>query len=462
MERKSKRMMTVLLLSLAMLATTFQECLSDSSQPPSKRMSTKSTPPRNAGSTIVFPVTGNVYPHGGYSVSLQIGNPPKNFELDFDTGSDLTWVQCEAPCQNCTQPRGSLYKPNNNFISSDDPLCKAIQASGKPLNKSPNDLCNYKIEYADHSSSRGVLVSDQFSLRPTKGSQLIPRLGFGCGYDQKYSGPYPHQSTAGVLGLGNGKAGIMSQLNALHLTRNVLGHCLSGQGGGFLFLGDDFVSPSGIVWTPMSHGSSGKQYSSGQAELLYDRKATGVKGLQVIFDSGSTYTYFDPQAYKTTLDMLSRDLKGKPLIETRDPALSICWKGPKPFKTVSDVKHYFKPLHLSFTAAENALLELSPRAYLIVSELGNVCLGILNGAEVGLQDLNLIGDISMQDKLVIYNNEKQQIGWISSNCNNPSPELLDGSRKLSLHESVWGRKVKHISLAKRNQCKEHSPIPTSH
>ncbi|XP_044510404.1 aspartic proteinase Asp1-like isoform X2 [Mangifera indica] len=426
MERKSKRMKTVLLLSLVMIAAAFQECLSDSSQPSSRRMSTRSTPPRNAGLTIVFPVTENVYPDGAYSVSLQIGNPPKNFELDFDTGSDLTWVQCDAPCQDCTQPRDSLYKPNNNFISSDDPLCKAIQASAEPLNRSPNGQCNYEIEYADHSSSRGVLVRDQFSLRPTKGSQLSPRLGFGCGYDQIYCGPYPHRSTVGVLCLGNGKAGIMSQLNALHLTRNVLGHCLSEQGGGFLFLGDDFVSPSGIVWTPMLHDLSGEQYLSGPAELLYDRKATGVKGLQVIFDSGSTYTYFDPRAYKTTLDMLIGGLIGKPLIETRDPALSICWKGPEPFKTVSDVKHYFKPLHLSFTAAENALLELSPGAYLIVSELGNVCLGILNGAEVGLQDLNLIGDISMQDKLVIYNNEKQQIGWVSSNCNNPSPELLDG------------------------------------
>lgn len=26
-------------------------------------------------------------------------------------------------------------------------------------------------------------------------------------------------------------------------------------------------------------------------------------------------------------------------------------------------------------------------------------------------------DISLQDKIVIYDNEKQQIGWVSSNCN---------------------------------------------
>lgn len=38
-----------------------------------------------------------------YSVSVSIGRPPKTFDLDIDTGSDLTWVQCDAPCTGCTK-----------------------------------------------------------------------------------------------------------------------------------------------------------------------------------------------------------------------------------------------------------------------------------------------------------------------------------------------------------------------
>lgn len=44
-----------------------------------------------------------------YSVSLSIGNPGKRFDLDIDTGSDLTWVQCDAPCTGCTKVN-LLYK----------------------------------------------------------------------------------------------------------------------------------------------------------------------------------------------------------------------------------------------------------------------------------------------------------------------------------------------------------------
>ncbi|PWA53846.1 eukaryotic aspartyl protease family protein [Artemisia annua] len=50
---------------------------------------------------------------------------------------------------------------------------------------------------------------------------------------------------------------------------------------------------------------------------------------------------------------------------------------------------------------------------------GSVCLGVLNGTEVGLQNFNVIGDISMQDKMVIYDNEKQTIGWTPANCDRP-------------------------------------------
>lgn len=79
-------------------------------------------------------------------------------------------------------------------------------------------------------------------------------VGCRCGYDQKHSG-LSTPSTTGVLGLGAGKTSIVSQLSRLGLTRNVVGHCLSGQGGGFLFFGNDLVPSSGVMWTPKSQNS---------------------------------------------------------------------------------------------------------------------------------------------------------------------------------------------------------------
>ncbi|PPD97623.1 hypothetical protein GOBAR_DD05357 [Gossypium barbadense] len=82
-----------------------------------------------------------------------------------------------------------------------------------------------------------------------------------------------------------------------------------------------------------------------------------------------------------------------------------------------DARNYFSTFALSFTGSSNVQLQLPPENYLIVTEQGNVCLGILNGAEAGLGTTNVIGDISLQGKLVIYDNENQMIGWANADCN---------------------------------------------
>ena len=38
-----------------------------------------------------------------YYVTMNIGEPARPYFLDVDTGSDLTWLQCDAPCQSCNK-----------------------------------------------------------------------------------------------------------------------------------------------------------------------------------------------------------------------------------------------------------------------------------------------------------------------------------------------------------------------
>ncbi|KAF8404072.1 hypothetical protein HHK36_008949 [Tetracentron sinense] len=351
-------------------------------------------------------------------MSILMGDPPKQYHLDIDTGSDLTWLQCDVPGAKLTPAPRPFYRPNNkNFIRCKDPICVFHHSPENPHCET-QEQCDYDIEYADHSSSMGLLVKDVFTLPFTDKSRLSPHLFFGCGYSQEVVHAAPHPHMDGVLGLSNGKSSIVSQLHNQGLIRKVIGHCISGQGEGFLFFGQDLVPPpsSGVVWTPMSDNSD-KHYMSGPAELKFGGKPTGVKGLSVIFDSGSSYTYFNSIAYEASVSLVKSYLYRKPLTEALDErALRVCWKGAKPFKSISDVKKYFKPILLSFGNGVKTQLEIPPEAYLVITSHGNVCLGILNGTEAKLDNLNVIGDISLQDKMVIYDNENQQIGWITANC----------------------------------------------
>nr|GMC66500.1 aspartic proteinase Asp1 [Ipomoea batatas] len=165
-----------------------------------------------------------------------------------------------------------------------------------------------------------------------------------------------------------------------------------------------------------------KHYSPGSAELIFGGISTGVKNLLVIFDSGSSYSYLQFEPYQAFISLVEKELSGKPLRKANDDnTLPLCWKGRKAFKSVQDAKQYFKPFALSFAKGwkGRSQFEIPPESYLIISSKGNVCLGVLNGSEAGLHDVNIIGDISMQDKMVIYDNEKKSIGWTPAKCDQP-------------------------------------------
>ncbi|XP_057420105.1 aspartic proteinase Asp1-like [Lotus japonicus] len=369
-----------------------------------------------SGSSVLLPVHGNVYPVGFYNVTLNLGNPPRPYYLDIDTGSDLTWLQCDAPCSRCSQTPHPLYRPSNDLVPCRNPLCASLHQTDN-YDCEVQHQCDYEVEYADHYSSLGVLVNDVYVLNFTNGVQLKVRMALGCGYDQLFPDSSYHPLD-GMLGLGRGKSSLVSQLNSQGLVRNVVGHCLSAQGGGYIFFGDVYDS-SRLTWTPMSSRDL-KHYVAGAAELIFGGKKTGIGGLLPVFDTGSSYTYFNSNAYQAVISWLKKELAGKPLKEAPDDqTLPLCWHGKRPFRSVYEVRKYFKPMALSFTSSgrTNTQFEIPPEAYLIVSNMGNVCLGILDGSEVGMGDLNLIGDISMLDKVMVFDNEKQLIGWAPADCN---------------------------------------------
>ncbi|TVU26197.1 hypothetical protein EJB05_28734 [Eragrostis curvula] len=354
------------------------------------------TPARSSSSTAAFQLQGDVYPTGHYYATMNIGNPAKPYFLDVDTGSDLTWLQCDAPCQSCN--KGSNQK------------CPSPQQ------------CDYRIKYTDSASSTGVLITDNFTLPLRNSSNVRPSLTFGCGYDQQVGKNGALQAaTDGLLGLGRGSISLLSQLKKQGITKNVLGHCLSTSGGGFLFFGDDLVPTSRVTWVSMARSTSGNYYSPGSATLYFDRRSLGVKPMEVVFDSGSTYTYFASQPYQAVVSALKGGLS-KSLQQVSDPSLPLCWKGQKAFKSVFDVKKEFKSLFLSFANGKNAVMEILPENYLIVNKNGNVCLGILDGTAAKLS-VNVIGDITMQDQMVIYDNEKTQLGWVRGSCSRSAKSM---------------------------------------
>ncbi|OEL35759.1 hypothetical protein BAE44_0003222 [Dichanthelium oligosanthes] len=86
----------------------------DGGRKATNKMEVRKSAAAGNNSTALLPIKGNVFPDGyayncagnlsefdQYYTSFFVGNPPRPYFLDVDTGSDLTWVQCDAPCTNC-------------------------------------------------------------------------------------------------------------------------------------------------------------------------------------------------------------------------------------------------------------------------------------------------------------------------------------------------------------------------
>jgi len=71
---------------------------------------------------------------GDYVVTVGLGTPKKEFTLIFDTGSDITWTQCEPCVKTCYKQKEPRLNPSTSTsyknISCSSALCKLV-ASGK-------------------------------------------------------------------------------------------------------------------------------------------------------------------------------------------------------------------------------------------------------------------------------------------------------------------------------------------
>lgn len=373
-------------------------------------------------SSTLLPAKGTVYPDGLYYTYMLLGNPQKPYYLDIDTGSDLTWIQCDAPCTSCAKGANPLYKPTRrNLVASKHTMCVEVQKNQKSGHCETCQQCDYEIEYADHSSSLGVLAKDELHLRTANGSVTKLDLVFGCAYDQQGLLLHTLEKTDGILGLSRAKVSLPSQLASRGIINNVVGHCLAVDANdvGYMFLGDAYMPYWGMAWVPMLDSPSSTLYVTELVKINYGSNSFGLGGQdnnlgRVVFDSGSSYTYFTKQAYSELVNSLSEITKAGFVQDASDPTLPVCWRAQFPIRSILDVKQYFKNLSLQFGSRWRIIskrLTITPEGYLIVNNQGNVCLGILDGSQVLDGSTIILGDISLRGKLVVYDNTNKKIGW---------------------------------------------------
>lgn len=76
---------------------------------------------------------GSVVGAGNYIVTVGIGTPKKDLSLIFDTGSDLTWTQCEPCVKYCYEQKEPKFDPtvsqSYSNVSCSSTICTSLQSA---------------------------------------------------------------------------------------------------------------------------------------------------------------------------------------------------------------------------------------------------------------------------------------------------------------------------------------------
>ncbi|KAK2965365.1 hypothetical protein RJ640_024107 [Escallonia rubra] len=434
-----------------------------------------------AGGVVDFSVSGTSDPYlvGLYFTKVRLGSPPREFNVQIDTGSDILWVTCNS-CSNCPQLSGlgielnffdALSSSTSAPVRCSDPMCASIVQTAAAQCSAQGNQCGYSFQYGDGSGTSGYYVTDLLYFDAILGDSLIANssaaIVFGCSTSQSGDLTKTDRAIDGIFGFGQQETSVVSQLSSRGVTPKVFSHCLKGDGngGGILVLGE-ILDPS-IVYSPLvpsqPHYNLYLQSIAVNGQLLPIDSAVFATSSNrgTIVDSGTTLTYLVEEAYDPFVSavsllflFISVKLNRSDKLSGNSYCFTICAANPfkrKPMLLgLNQVKHteimfycYNVNLrieiillsgHLSIPVCFlNSILETFPTVSLNFAAGASmilkpadylVHLGFVDGAamwcigfqRVQDQGITILGDLVLKDKIFVYDLARKRIGWADYDC----------------------------------------------
>ncbi|PHT37809.1 hypothetical protein CQW23_21382 [Capsicum baccatum] len=378
------------------------------------------------GGIVDFPVVGSSDPYlvGLYFTKVRLGTPPREYNVQIDTGSDILWVTCSS-CDDCPRTSGlgvelNFYDATSSSttspISCADQVCTSIIQTSSTECSTETNQCGYTFQYGDGSGTTGHYVADLLYFDTVLGTSVIANssapIVFGCSTSQSGDLTKTDRAIDGIFGFGQQGLSVISQLSSRGITPKVFSHCLKGEGngGGILVLGE-ILDPR-IVYSPLvpsqAHYNVFLQSIAVNGQLVpVDPSVfatTGNRG--TIVDSGTTLAYIAAEAYDPFVSAIAAAVSqsARPIVSRTKPC----------FLVSSSIAEIFPPVSLNFDGG--ASMALRPADYLVhmgfVEGSAMWCIGF----EKQEQGVTILGDLVLKDKIVVYDLARQRIGWTDYDC----------------------------------------------
>ncbi|XP_057442010.1 aspartic proteinase PCS1-like [Lotus japonicus] len=348
-------------------------------------------------------------------VSLPIGTPPQVQPMVLDTGSQLSWIQCNNNKNRA--PKKPSFDPalSSSFstLPCSNPHCEpGVPDYTIPTTCDRNRHCHYSFFYADGTLAEGNLVTEKITLSP---SQTTPPLILGCANTSS--------DGRGILGMNRGTFSFPSQTKIakfsycvpLRQTRPAPGTFLIGQNPAstrfryvpMLTFGQGMPNLDPLAYTVPMQGIriGGKRLNIPPAVFKPDAGGSG----QTMIDSGSEFTFLVDAAYNKVREEIVR-LVGPRLKKgyVYGDAADMCFDGNAIF-----IGRLIGDMVLEF---EKGVEIVIPKERLLADVGGGVhCVSLGRSERLG-GAANIIGNIHQQNHWVEFDLVNHRVGFGVADC----------------------------------------------
>ncbi|XP_068643760.1 aspartyl protease family protein At5g10770-like [Aristolochia californica] len=340
-----------------------------------------------------------------YVVTVGLGTPKKDFTVIFDTGSDLTWIQCQPCATSCYSQKEPIFNPAGSStyrkISCSSAECLALKSSTGNPGTCSSSTCSYSISYGDGSYSDGVFSSDTLTLSST---DSVAGFRFGCGEDN--DGLFGE--TAGLLGLGRDRVSVVSQ--TANKFSQVFSYCLPSKSSstGFLSFGPKISST--VKFTQLQMQDPASFYFLNMVGITVGSQKLPISSsvfanVGTIIDSGTVVTRLPPTAYSALRSAFRQGMAQYPSA----PSLSI-------LDTCYNLSNYptvrIPKIGLQFESGVEVDLAFSGIFYF--SSVSQVCLAFAGNSDPS--DVGIFGNIQQKTYEVVYDVGNKRMGFRGGGC----------------------------------------------
>ncbi|XP_019152430.1 PREDICTED: aspartic proteinase CDR1-like [Ipomoea nil] len=339
---------------------------------------------------------------GGYFMKYSIGTPPFETYAIADTGSDVTWTQCQ-PCTGCFPEISPIFSPANSN-SYQTTLCNSDTCSIFGSICSDQKICQYYLTLGDESHTGGEVATDTLTI----GDGSFTNVIFGCGDNNVF---FPNV-TSGVVGLGYSSVSIVKQLG--NKIRGKFAYCLSPQpdSKSYICFGTDaIVSGPDAVSTPIAVSLDKTTYywlslesiSAGDKNFPVKQSSTSDTSGQtgnVIIDSGTTLTIIPADVFDSLKSELMKQIPATPVDDPRG-SFGLCYSTSDKFKVPKVIAHF----------SGGADVALSPPGLFQQVDEGIFCLAIIPDQDLGIF---IFGIMSEVDYFVGYDLKAKRVTFKQS------------------------------------------------